>query len=441
MSAPWVSGAVWLDAGKDPLHERNLAGAERLDGGGNAGRGKGRAVVFTFPVTRWSVSLKSCKTLRPSARRICRILNTVNSRVTCGGMISDLQTRTTKKGDKFALLRLEDQAGGKPERELLAGSLSEALHAIAKRFAGGDYGRAPFLVKTIHRPSSWIRCRASTPPRASESSWCCARLLADYFPTLCDPILGLLSANPGDCDVTLEALTDNGTIVRVRANQALRVKRSNEAEEALKKLGCSVSVRVSRERERRTSLSRKEAQKSPGLFVSFCGSKGSIWQKAKTERPNPNQQPPAGETRTVIERMQLARYANRPYTLDSIQRLFEDFVELHGDKRFAEEPGIIAGRYPRLQWFAGGRCGPSKRTRHEAAQLPFFGYAETSGYRKALRVMKLGEKFGRPIFTFIHTPGAYPGIDAEERGQAEAIAFNLREMAKIRVPIIVTVRS
>ena len=144
------------------------------------------------------------------------------------------------------------------------------------------------------------------------------------------------------------------------------------------------------------------------------------------------------EQRTAFERVQLARHSDRPYTLDLIERLFEDFVELHGDKRFAEDPAIVCGlaRFHCLPIvFVGHQKGRDTKQR----SYRNFGMPKPEGYRKALRVMKLGEKFGRPIFTFIDTPGAYPGIDAEERGQAEAIAYNLREMAKIKVPIIVTV--
>jgi len=142
--------------------------------------------------------------------------------------------------------------------------------------------------------------------------------------------------------------------------------------------------------------------------------------------------------RTAFERVQLARHSDRPYTLDLIERLFEDFVELHGDKRFAEDPAIVCGlaRYHGLPVVV---VGHQKGRDTKQRSYRNFGMPKPEGYRKALRVMKLGEKFGRPIFTFIDTPGAYPGIDAEERGQAEAIAYNLREMAKIKVPIIVTV--
>ena len=144
------------------------------------------------------------------------------------------------------------------------------------------------------------------------------------------------------------------------------------------------------------------------------------------------------ETRTAFERVQLARHADRPYTLDLIERLFEDFVELHGDKRFAEDPAIVCG-LARFHGLPVVVVGHQKGRDTKQRSYRNFGMPKPEGYRKALRVMKLGEKFGRPIFTFIDTPGAYPGIDAEERGQAEAIAYNLREMAKIKVPIIVTV--
>ena len=147
---------------------------------------------------------------------------------------------------------------------------------------------------------------------------------------------------------------------------------------------------------------------------------------------------PAGEQRSAFERVQLARHANRPYTLDLIERLFEDFVELHGDKRFAEDPAVVAG-YARFHGLPVVVVGHQKGRDTKQRSYRNFGMPKPEGYRKALRIMKLGEKFGRPIFTFIDTPGAYPGIDAEERGQAEAIAYNLREMAKIKVPIIVTV--
>ncbi len=159
--------------------------------------------------------------------------------------------------------------------------------------------------------------------------------------------------------------------------------------------------------------------------------------KDKKEKDSPEPAKPA-EQRTAFERVKLARHEDRPYTLDLIERLFEDFVELHGDKRFAEDPAIVCG-LARFHGLPVIVIGHQKGRDTKQRSYRNFGMPKPEGYRKALRVMKLGEKFGRPIFTFIDTPGAYPGIDAEERGQAEAIAYNLREMAKIKVPIIVTV--
>jgi len=156
--------------------------------------------------------------------------------------------------------------------------------------------------------------------------------------------------------------------------------------------------------------------------------------KDKTD-PEP---PDPATVKTAFDRVLLARHSDRPYTLDLIERLFEDFVELHGDKRFAEDPAIVCGM-ARFHGLPVIVVGHQKGRDTKQRSYRNFGMPKPEGYRKALRVMKLGEKFGRPIFTFIDTPGAYPGIDAEERGQAEAIAFNLREMAKIKVPIIVTV--
>jgi len=143
-------------------------------------------------------------------------------------------------------------------------------------------------------------------------------------------------------------------------------------------------------------------------------------------------------SRPAIERVQLARHADRPHSLDYIERLFDEFVEMHGDRRFADDPAIVCGsaRFHGLPIVViGHQKGRDTRQR----KYRNFGMPKPEGYRKALRVMKLAEKFGRPIFTLIDTPGAYPGIDAEERGQAEAIAYNLREMAKLKVPVLVTV--
>ncbi|MGB7683939.1 MAG: acetyl-CoA carboxylase carboxyltransferase subunit alpha [Candidatus Acidiferrales bacterium] len=140
----------------------------------------------------------------------------------------------------------------------------------------------------------------------------------------------------------------------------------------------------------------------------------------------------------VWQRLQLARHQQRPYTLDFARLLFEGFSEIHGDRAFADDPAMICG----MAWFHGVPVmvlGQQKGRDTKQRLARNFGQAKPEGYRKALRVMTLAAKFKRPIFTFIDTPGAYPGVDAEERGQAEAIARNLREMARLPVPILVTI--
>lgn len=162
---------------------------------------------------------------------------------------------------------------------------------------------------------------------------------------------------------------------------------------------------------------------------------------AKTEKntaPTETTAEPVPTARTAFERVQLARHPERPYTLDFVERLFEDFVELHGDRRFADDPAIVCG-LARFHGLPIVVVGHQKGRDTKQRSYRNFGMPKPEGYRKALRVMKLAEKFRRPVFTMIDTPGAYPGIDAEERGQAEAIAYNLREMAKLKVPVIVTV--
>jgi len=144
------------------------------------------------------------------------------------------------------------------------------------------------------------------------------------------------------------------------------------------------------------------------------------------------------DSRTAFERVQLARHPDRPYTLDFVERLFEDFHEIHGDRRFADDPAIVCG-FARFHGMPALVVGHQKGRDTKQRQFRNFGMPKPEGYRKAIRAMKLAEKFDRPIFTFIDTPGAYPGIDAEERGQAEAIANNLREMAKLSIPVLVTV--
>jgi acetyl-CoA carboxylase carboxyl transferase subunit alpha len=141
---------------------------------------------------------------------------------------------------------------------------------------------------------------------------------------------------------------------------------------------------------------------------------------------------------TPWQKTLVARHPARPYTLDYVNSLFTEFMELHGDRRFADDPALVCG-------FALYKDRPVAVIGHQKGRdtkqkiFRNFGMPKPEGYRKALRIMKLAEKFSRPIITFVDTPGAYPGLDAEERGQAEAIAYNLREMASLRVPIIVNV--
>jgi acetyl-CoA carboxylase carboxyl transferase subunit alpha len=134
----------------------------------------------------------------------------------------------------------------------------------------------------------------------------------------------------------------------------------------------------------------------------------------------------------------IARHAERPYTLDYINDIFTDFVELHGDRHFADDLSIVGG----LARFNGNACmvlGHQKGRDTKERTARNFGMSRPEGYRKALRLMKTAEKFKLPVFTFVDTPGAYPGIDAEERGQSEAIGRNIFEMAQLEVPIITTI--
>jgi acetyl-CoA carboxylase carboxyl transferase subunit alpha len=140
----------------------------------------------------------------------------------------------------------------------------------------------------------------------------------------------------------------------------------------------------------------------------------------------------------AFDRVLLARDPERPYTLDLIATIFSEFVEIHGDRRYADDPALVCG-FATIEKIEVVVIGQQKGRDTNQRRFRNFGMPKPEGYRKALRLMKLAEKFGRPIISFIDTPGAYPGIDAEERGQAEAIAFNLREMANIKVPIIVVV--
>nr|WP_320115488.1 acetyl-CoA carboxylase carboxyltransferase subunit alpha [uncultured Desulfuromonas sp.] len=141
---------------------------------------------------------------------------------------------------------------------------------------------------------------------------------------------------------------------------------------------------------------------------------------------------------TRWQRTQLARHPGRPFTLDFIENIFTDWFELHGDRNFADDAALVCG----FARFEGQPCaviGHQKGRDTKEKVIRNFGMPNPEGYRKALRIMQMAEQFGLPIFTFVDTPGAYPGIGAEERGQAEAIARNLREMAALKVPVIVTV--
>ena len=138
------------------------------------------------------------------------------------------------------------------------------------------------------------------------------------------------------------------------------------------------------------------------------------------------------------QRVQLARHPQRPYTLDIVERITEDFFELHGDRRFSDDPAIVAG-IGRIGDMRVVIVGHQKGRTTKEKLYRNFGMPHPEGYRKALRVMQLAEKFGVPVISFIDTPGAYPGIGAEERGQAEAIARNLFEMSHLRVPILIVV--
>jgi len=156
--------------------------------------------------------------------------------------------------------------------------------------------------------------------------------------------------------------------------------------------------------------------------------------------PESSAAPPPAEivSNPAYDRVLLARHPKRPHTLDYIQRIFTGFVELHGDRAFSDDPAIVGGMA-----YLDGRSvvviGQQKGRDTKQKLHRNFGMPKPEGYRKALRIMSLAAKFNRPIITLLDTPGAYPGIDAEERGQAEAIAVNLREMSRLGVPILATV--
>jgi len=180
--------------------------------------------------------------------------------------------------------------------------------------------------------------------------------------------------------------------------------------------------------ELRQRLAEAERPGGPGSRAEVARLRAQLEEEASrvTENLSPWQQ------------CQLARHADRPYCLDYIRGLFTDWVEIHGDRGFADDPAIVAG-LARFEGESVAVVGHQKGRDTRERLYRNFGQARPEGYRKALRVMRMGEKFGLPIISLVDTQGASPGIDAEERGQAEAIARNLREMASITVPIVVVV--
>ncbi len=149
----------------------------------------------------------------------------------------------------------------------------------------------------------------------------------------------------------------------------------------------------------------------------------------------PDPRPQTESSNVAWQRVLLARHPKRPHTLDYVERLFTDFHEIHGDRLFADDPAVVCG----MGFFEGRPVmlvGEQKGRDTKQKLHRNFGMPKPEGYRKAIRVMQIAAKFNRPVITFLDTPGAYPGIDAEERGQAEAIARNLREMSRLSTPVI-----
>ena len=142
--------------------------------------------------------------------------------------------------------------------------------------------------------------------------------------------------------------------------------------------------------------------------------------------------------KTAFDRVQTARHPDRPYSMDLFATIFTEFSEIHGDRRYSDDAALVCG-FAKLDDIQVAVIGQQKGRDLDQRRHRNFAMSKPEGYRKALRMMRMAEKFGRPIISIVDTPGAYPGIDAEERGQAEAIAFNLREMASLRVPVIVVI--
>jgi len=177
---------------------------------------------------------------------------------------------------------------------------------------------------------------------------------------------------------------------------------------------------------------RIEAQSGMGDDVGSREQRESLQQQLEEMRRK------VFSTLTPWQTTLVARHARRPYTLDYVEELIEGFVEIHGDRGFADDASIVCG-FGRFRGRPVLVVGHQKGRQTKEKIRRNFGMPQPEGYRKAMRAMRLAEKFRHPVLSFIDTPGAYPGIGAEERGQAEAIAYNLREMAKLEVPILATV--
>ena len=159
---------------------------------------------------------------------------------------------------------------------------------------------------------------------------------------------------------------------------------------------------------------------------------------ARIHALHPDTAPAPTPPNPAYQKVQLARHPKRPHASDYIERIFTDFTELHGDRAYGDDLAIVGG-YACFDGKPVMVIGQQKGRDTKQKLARNFGMPKPEGYRKAMRLMSMADKFQRPILTFIDTPGAYPGIDAEERGQAQAIAYNLREMARLRVPVIVVV--
>jgi acetyl-CoA carboxylase carboxyl transferase subunit alpha len=181
-----------------------------------------------------------------------------------------------------------------------------------------------------------------------------------------------------------------------------------------------------------------ELQKRVAELRAFPGDPAKEREARKLEGELLEKRREVFQNLTPWQKTLVARNPHRPYTLDYAQALFTDFTEMHGDRRYGDDPALVCG-------FAFYKDRPVAVLGHQKGRdtkqkiFRNFGMPKPEGYRKALRVMQIAARFSRPILAFVDTPGAYPGVDAEERGQAEAIALNLREMAALRTPIVVTI--